>query len=161
MTPATDALAMPATDPGLPTGAGRAWCRSIVASRPTRVGMLIVACTLMGLTDLACTLAYVGGVGMFEQNPLARYIIERGGAPWLIVFKLCTMLVMGGCVYLSRRHRMGEQCAWLSCLMLTTLTLHWVRFNEEIVQPDSVEALMNLAATPEAYEYPNWVRFND
>ncbi|GAB4548050.1 MAG: hypothetical protein Tsb0013_08340 [Phycisphaerales bacterium] len=133
----------------------------VIGRRPTRVGLLIIACVLMGLTDLACTLAYVGGIGMVELNPLARYVIEHGGASWLIAFKLVTMLVTGLCVYLSRHHRMGEQCAWLSFLLLMALTLHWVRYNEEIVSPETASEITMIAATPESDMITHWVRFRD
>ena len=133
----------------------------LVGARPTRVGLLLLACVLMGLTDLACTLAYVGGVGMIEMNPLARVIIEQGGAIWLIAFKLVTMVVTGACVYASRRHRMGEQCAWLCFLMLMALTLHWVQYNEESVTPEAMDDIITIAASPETLTLPNWVACSD
>ncbi|MEM1424119.1 MAG: DUF5658 family protein [Planctomycetota bacterium] len=134
---------------------------ALVGARPTRVGLLLVACVLMGLTDLACTLAYIGGVGMFEQNPVARAVIERGGAGWLIAFKLATMLVTGVCVYASRRHRVGEQCAWLSFLMLMALTLHWVRYNEQVVSPEIAAGMTIIGSAPDSFEVTNWVRLGD
>lgn len=136
----------------------RRWIRLLASSRHERVTLIILACTLMGLTDLLCTLAYVGGIGMIEQNPLARAIIERGGAGWLIVFKLLTMSVMGGCIYLSRRHAKGELCAWGCCVLLTALMAHWTHYNAVITDPEN-NVLM--ATSYDVNYLEGWVRFED
>jgi len=131
----------------------------LATSRPVRVTLLIVACTLMGLTDLLCTLAYVGGAGMVEKNPLARLVIIHGGAEWLVAFKLLTMLVTGVCIYFARRHVVGERCAWLCALLLTALTAHWVRVNEQMI--DYGDEITLIASTYETMRIPQWVRFED
>ena len=133
---------------------------SLIASRPQRVALVILACMLMGLADLACTLAYVGGVGMIESNPLARFIIQTGGASWLIAFKLVTMAVTGGCLYMSRHYAMGERCAWICCAVLTALSVHWMNYNEAIVSPENLSETILIASMNDYYEVEGWVRFD-
>lgn len=133
----------------------------LVASRPQRVLLIVVACMLMGLTDLLCTLAYVGNVGMIEKNPVARMVINQGGAFWLVCFKLMTMLITGGCISMSRRHAVGEHCAWLCAVLLGTLTLHWIGYNKDIVSPENIENVVPIATSPEMLEVNHWVRFED
>lgn len=100
------------------------------AVRRRRVTLLALAMTLMGLADLQLTLTYMRSVGMIELNPLARAMISLGGAQQLVLFKLFTILLSAGILYLIRWHRTAEVCAWVSCAALLALTLHWARYTE-------------------------------
>ncbi len=110
--------------------------------RPRRVALLAIAMILMGLTDLQLTLTYMGSSGMLELNPLARAMIDLGGAPQLIRFKLLTIAVSAGLLYLLRRHSIAERCAWLSCAALLLLTAHWVNFNAHAMSPEGASAVL-------------------
>lgn len=132
------------------------WQR-IVASRPKRVLLLIVACVLMSWCDLACTLAYMSGVGMFEKNPLARVVAQSGGPGMLILFKVCTTIVMALCIYCNRRYRAGELCAWLCTLVLVSLMVHWTNYNNEVVTLSHELSLIAEVADVRGFEH--WVRF--
>jgi len=110
--------------------------------RPRRVALLAIAMILMGLADLQLTLTYMGSAGMLELNPLARAMIDLGGAPQLIRFKLLTIAVSAGLLYLLRRHSIAERCAWLSCAALLGLTAHWVRYNAHATSPEGAGAIL-------------------
>lgn len=132
--------------------------RGIVASRPKRVVLLILACVLMSWCDLACTLAYMSGVGMFEKNPLARIVARSGGPDMLIFFKVCTTVVMAACIYCNRRFRVGELCAWLCTLILVSLMIHWTNYNEEVGTLSHEISIIAEAKNIPGYEH--WVRFD-
>ncbi len=99
------------------------------AVRPRRVALLALAMILMGLADLQLTLTYMRSAGMLELNPLARAMVDLGGAPQLIRFKLFSIAASAGLLYLMRRHSLAERCAWVSCAALLLLTAHWVHYN--------------------------------
>ena len=110
--------------------------------RRRRVVLLVVAMVLMGLADLQLTLTYMRSVGMIELNPLARAMIDLRGEPQLIRFKLLSIALSAGLLFLLRRHSIAERCAWLSCAALLFLTFHWVRYNDRPATPDSVVATL-------------------
>ena len=96
--------------------------------RARRVTLLVLATATLGLLDLAFTLTFMRSIGMFELNPLARIMIGIGGAGQLIRFKLLTIVLSSGLLYLIRRRRGAELCAWISLIALILLSLHWVRY---------------------------------
>ncbi|TVQ32307.1 MAG: hypothetical protein EA376_06580 [Phycisphaeraceae bacterium] len=105
-------------------------CQSpAAAARARRVTLLVLAMAMMGLTDLGLTLTYMSSVGMLEANPIARAMIEVGGARQLVIYKLFTIALSGGILYILRRHRAAEVCAWLSCAGLLLLSAHWANYN--------------------------------
>ncbi|MEO1130731.1 MAG: DUF5658 family protein, partial [Planctomycetota bacterium] len=103
-----------------------------VLAAARRVQLVIVAVLLMGFADLACTVIYMTHIGLLEANPLARFMIELGGLRQLVLFKLATMVVSSGCLYLARFHRTAEPMAWTCAAILLLLTIHWVNYNERI-----------------------------
>ena len=125
----------PETAPGTPEGL-----------RKRRVAWLVLAMAMMGLADLQLTLTYMGSIGMVELNPIARHMVSLGGAPQLVMFKLLTIALSAGLLYLIRWHRTAELCAWCSCAALLILTMHWVRYNEHVaLQSSSTIAQLSSA----------------
>jgi len=98
-----------------------------------RVTLLIMAIILMSVADLVITLTYMRSVGMFEANPIARFMVSLGSYGHLVRYKLFTMALSCGLLYLLRRHRNAELAAWLCAIVLLSLTAHWVRYNNQIV----------------------------
>jgi len=121
-----------------------------VGSAERRVALLAIAITIMGLTDLALTLTYMKSTGMFELNPLARAMVATGGAQQLIIFKLLTLSMSAGVLFLLRRHRIVEPTAWGCALIMCLLTFHWVSYNSQIDNPDIWHG-MQLAMDDDAY----------
>ena len=99
------------------------------AARGRRVTLLVLAMAMMGLADLGLTLTYMSSVGMLEANPIARAMIDVGGARQLVIYKLFTIALSGGILYILRRRRAAEVCAWISCSVLLLLSAHWANYN--------------------------------
>ncbi len=117
--------------------ASAAACESEADRRARRVTVLVLATALLGLFDLAYTLTYLQSTGMVELNPLARFMIAVGGAGQLVRFKLLTIALSSGLLYLIRRRPGAERCAWISLAALVLLSLHWVNYiqNAEKIGP--------------------------
>ncbi len=121
---------------------------AIVADRirPRRVTIVVLATAALGLIDLAFTLTYMTSIGMIEANPLARLMVSIGGAGQLVRFKLFTILLSGGLLYLSRERRIAEVAAWLGLLIMLMLSAHWLDYNEQVAVSD-VSTYAELIAT--------------
>lgn len=123
--------------------------------RARRTTLLLLATSMMGLTDLLCTLAYMRTSGMVEMNPVARWIALEGGTAGLVAFKLSTLGISAGILFALRYRRIAERCAWIGSVCMLALTAHWVHYNAHI---PSMTSLMNeLAATSP----PEWVRLGE
>lgn len=97
-----------------------------------RVALLIWAIVMMGLADLFCTLIYMRTVGLPEANPLARWLAAFGSTQAVVCFKLLTMGMSCGCLWLGRGSRRMEACAWTCTAILLALSIHWIGFNRDI-----------------------------
>lgn len=119
-----------------------------------RVSLLILAILMMSLADLICTITYMRAVGMVELNPIARYLTAAGDGAPLVAFKSFTMVLSAWLLFVCRRHRRAEVCAWLGASILLVLTGHWVHYNstvqgitrEIVVIANEFERLKNLPA---------------
>ncbi len=104
-----------------------------VQARSRRVTLLVLATIVMGVADLVFTLTYMQSVGLIETNPIARSMINLGGADQLIRYKLFTIALSAGILYLLRTHRAAERCAWLCALTLAALSAHWLEYNSLVL----------------------------
>lgn len=129
--------------------------RAAAAARIFRTNLLIVGALAMGGADLLCTLAYVTSIGMVELNPIARHMVEIGGAGQLIMYKLFTMSLSSGCIYLIRRNPKAEWCAWFSFAVMLWLTLHWVQYNQ--VAPELTSEFALLACHANVNPSEGWM----
>ncbi|XVJ60890.1 MAG: hypothetical protein HEQ23_16465 [Tepidisphaera sp.] len=135
----------PVSAPVVPIRSASVWSavRAGLASRQTRVRILLAGVVVMSLVDLDLTLVYARTTGMVEQNPIAREIMSTGSAWLLVAWKLFTVAVAVGLLYHARRHRAGELGSWLCIAVLCWLTARWLNYNEEL-------QLLQCAATAEA-----------
>ena len=97
-----------------------------------RIVLLVIAISIMGLADLALTLTYMKAVGMYELNPFARAMVAIGGEPQLIRFKLLSIAMGAGMLYLLRRHRIVEPASWGCAAVMCLLSIHWIAYNNQI-----------------------------
>jgi len=113
------------------------WVRvSSDAVRARRVSVLVASFAVLGLADLALTLSYMGGIGLFEGNPLARALALGGGPTTLAAFKLLTILLSAVILFALRTKRSAELAAWLCVLVISVVSLEWRKYSsaaDEIV----------------------------
>ncbi len=128
-----------------------------VRAQGRRVTLLVAAILLMGLADLAITLTYMKSVGMLELNPIARYMLDIGSIDQLVRYKLFTMTLSCGVLFVLRKHRKAEFGAWICVAALFLLTMHWVRYNSTIT--DYTNDLHVLAESP--IKASMWVHIPD
>lgn len=100
--------------------------------RGRRVAILLAAITLLSLGDLYMTLTYATSSGMFESNPLARFIMSFGSPALVASWKLGSMLLACSIFYWARRSRYAEMGVWGCTLVLAWLTFHWGAYMDQI-----------------------------
>jgi hypothetical protein len=127
------------------------------AARRRRLYLAMIALVLMGMADLYCTLAYMTMSGMIEVNPVARAMITIGEGPQLILFKVFTMALSCGALFLARENRKSETAAWLCTVVMLVLTLHWANYNRRA--PNFTNELTTLAMSHGEHE-PRWVKLD-
>ncbi len=119
-------------------------------SRARRINLALLSVVLMGLADLAYTLTYMRSSGMVEANPIARKMVEIGSTQQLVMYKLLTLAICCGAIYFCRRTKQAEFGAWICCLVMLVLTVHWVNYNEAVEDMTNEFALMaEFANMPE------------
>lgn len=116
--------------------------------RPARVLALLAAVVLLSLGDLWMTLTHLRTVGMFEANPLAREVINLNSPLALAAWKLATVALAVGILFRLRARRAGEAGAWVCVAVLTWLTVHWVRYSDELSSPGAAEAVDTARRDP-------------
>lgn len=118
----------------------------LLRSRHFRVVVLIAIGWVLGLADLVMTLTYLMNVGMFEGNPLARWVIAMGSPAIVAGFKLMTMIVSSAILFWQRRRWQAEVGAILAVLVLAKLTFHWLGYID--MSSDLTHAITIAAADP-------------
>ena len=103
---------------------------SLFARRPMRVLMLSVAIAVMSGVDLYLTLLFVTHTGMNELNPLARAMMDYQSPAVLAVWKMGTVVLSVGILLLIRTQRSAEFGAWVGCLVMGWLMVHWTGYIE-------------------------------
>ena len=103
---------------------------SLFAHRPMRVLMLSVAIAVMSGVDLYLTLLFVTHTGMNELNPLARAMMDYQSPAVLAVWKMGTVVLSVGILLLIRKQRSAEFGAWVGCLVMGWLMVHWTGYIE-------------------------------
>ncbi len=137
------------SDPGLAVARP-----SLLLTRPARIFYLVVAAWLMGLADLAITMTYLTSVGMYEGNPVARYVIGLGSPAIVVAFKLGTMLVTSWIVLAQRRRWQAEMVAWVSVVVLGMLTAHWLNY---IAYAEAKQDVLSTVALDPSFAAGSWV----
>jgi hypothetical protein len=99
--------------------------------RAMRVWMLVGTIVVLSLADLYMTLAHLRSVGMGEGNPLARLVMSYHSPLLLCVWKCTCIALTTMILILTRFRRSGEIACWVSCLVLTALTIQWTHYSAE------------------------------
>lgn len=115
--------------------------------RGKRVAILLAAITLLSLGDLYMTLSYATSSGMFEVNPLARFIMSFGSPALVASWKLGSMLLACTIFYWARRSRYTEMSVWGCTLVLSWLTCHWGAYMDQVHEINQDLALVENRVT--------------
>ena len=116
----------------------------LLAKRGYRVGLLGLLIAAMSGIDLYLTLLYVTHIGMNELNPLARAMMEYQSPALLAIWKMATVSLCVGILFIIRKKRSAEIGAWAACLFLGWLMSHWIIFIEE-TREMNIEVMHEIA----------------
>ena len=107
-------------------------CNAIAqrAQRSERVTWLLGGVVALSLADLFLTISYLTTVGMSEGNPIAVWLLNTTNSVWpLILYKLCTVAVCVGLLYVNRTKRQSELASWCALIILIALTVWWNQYS--------------------------------
>jgi hypothetical protein len=94
--------------------------------RSQRVAAVLAVALVLSLFDLAVTMQQMSTTGMFEGNPLVRFVVNiTGSVAPLIALKALSLLVSISLIMRLRHHWQAEVGAWLSLGTLIMLTVVW------------------------------------
>lgn len=100
--------------------------------RALRVATLLFITCLLSMTDLALTMIYVTGFGMFEGNPVVLSLIGTSSPLVMVTWKLCTM-ALAMTILFSQRHRwQAEVGSIIGFVVYAGLIVHWHNYMDEI-----------------------------
>jgi Domain of unknown function (DUF5658) len=139
---------------GDPSPTLSAQLRGCLRDRRMRVILLLVACLAMSAADLAMTLTHAQTIGFAEANPLAREIMQMGSSLFITAWKLASVTISVGLLYLTRHTRSGELGAWLSLAILVWLMGRWSVYNQQVR-----EFSCDLALS-QTYSSHHWVKMD-
>ncbi len=97
--------------------------------RTLRIGLILSAVICLSVGDLYSTLTHMNSLGMIEVNPIAAHLMYWGSDTAIVLFKLGTLGIAVGLLLHIRRHAASEAGAWVLLVIMTVLTLHWMRYN--------------------------------
>ncbi len=128
-------------------GGIRGWLAHVSsdAVRARRVSVLVLAFAVLGVADLVLTMSYMGGIGLFEGNPLARALAIGGGAGSLVAFKLLTIALSAVILFGLRTKRSAELGAWLCVVVMSVVSLEWKKYSSAA---DEIVLAMQVVDSP-------------
>ena len=108
-----------------------------LARRGVRIRAYILAIVALSLGDLYMTLMFLTHYGMFESNPIARWLMSLDASQNTVItilalYKTCTVGIGVGILYRLRQSRCAEVGALLCVSVLTWLTVHWIGYAEQV-----------------------------
>lgn len=101
---------------------------SRLPGRSTRVAFLLAVIVVLSMLDLLLTLIYVTEIGLIEDNPVARFVLQTGGPGLLIVTKIASVGFCTGVLFWARRRGFAEVAALFGAVVLVWLTVRWVNY---------------------------------
>ena len=102
--------------------------------RARRVNLFLTAIAFLSLADLAMTLDHMTGAGMYESNPLARFILQWGTPASLAMFKCMTLLLGSWLLWRTRRSVASEIGAIICMVVLTWLMFRWNDYSAQMAE---------------------------
>ncbi|MEM7227800.1 MAG: DUF5658 family protein [Planctomycetota bacterium] len=94
--------------------------------RSSRVIVLLAVVIALSLADLILTVQHLTSIGMAESNPIAAWVIRTSDSvAALSLYKLATVAIAVGSLFLVRRHRIAEVASWGAVTVLVALCFRW------------------------------------
>jgi len=84
---------------------------------------------MLSAVDLAMTLGFMSTIGMFEDNPLVRWIAAATGLWGIVALKFASVSVCAAALYRVRNHWKGEVGAWLCVAILVAVCGIWIEYS--------------------------------
>lgn len=123
--------------------------------RSLRVGALLSVVLVLSLVDLSLTIQHLTTVGFAESNPIASWLIRvTRSTAVLALYKLVTVLVAVGGLFVVRRHRIAELASWGAAALLIALCWRWQVYATTVAE--SLTPLAQLSAPLD----PDWIRLD-
>ncbi len=115
-----------------------------IPGRSRRVVVLLGVILVLGLADLVLTLIYVMEIGLIEDNPIARLVLETGGPGSLVVGKLASVGFTIGVLFWVRTRGIAEVAAVFGAVVMIWVTARWMGY---------IETSAHLTASLEEMEF--------
>jgi hypothetical protein len=135
----------------LPVRTGWRELMQVFRSRPHRVGLLLLAITIMAGADLALTLNYITSIGMVELNPVARAVMSLGSTTAVVIWKVALTAFTVGVLFGLRRRAIAEVATWACATVMVLLSMHWLNFINEVQTMGSEYLVLALEAPHEGW----------
>ncbi|MEM7622304.1 MAG: DUF5658 family protein, partial [Planctomycetota bacterium] len=95
------------------------------AGRERRVVLLLAAIFIMSVLDLGLTIYMLSTVGMAEENPLARAVMQTGSPTLIALWKFATCIPAMYVLWRLRGHRAAELGSWAGTILLAVVMVKW------------------------------------
>lgn len=92
----------------------------------------MIAVVAMSIADLSMTLIHATSIGMQEENPIARLLMQYGGICSICIWKVGTVAIGVFILWRVRRYACAEIGAWICFAILAALCFHWASYNSQI-----------------------------
>jgi hypothetical protein len=135
----------------LPVVTGWSGVARMFRSRPHRVGLLLLAITIMAAADLALTLNYITSIGMVELNPVARAVMSLGSTGAVVIWKVALTAFTVGVLFVLRKRGIAEVATWACATVMVLLSMHWLNFINEVQTMGSEYLVLALEAPHEGW----------
>ncbi len=123
--------------------------------RSIRVGALLSLVLVLSLVDLSLTVQHLTTIGFAESNPIAAWLIRvTRSTAVLALYKLFTVLIAVGGLFLVRRHRIAEVASWGAAIILIALCWRWQVYASTVAE--SMTPLAQLSAPLDH----DWIRLD-
>jgi hypothetical protein len=97
--------------------------------RARRTVVLLAAVVLLSVIDLVFTINQMQTHGMAEGNPLVVHLARQTQSVVVIsLYKMVTVILSVGVLFRLRRHAQAELAAWCALIILSGLSVQWVRY---------------------------------
>jgi len=121
-----------------------------LSGRSRRIVALLCATIALSLCDLVLTVYHLLHIGMFEANPLARWVLHSYSVPLITLYKAALVAIAVGILYKLRWSPLSEAASWLVTIMLVLVMVRWDGYTRAIdeIAPLECETIAGAQFVP-------------